>query len=698
MLESLFDPKSVAVIGASREEGKVGHDIVKNLVTYGYAGKIFPVNPKADEILGLKCFPSVTAIQDPVELAVVVIPAKFVLATVEELAARRVGACIIITAGFKETGPEGAKLEKALAEKVTASGMRTLGPNCLGLIDTHTNLNASFAHGMPKKGSIAFFSQSGALGTAILDWAIGEEIGFSKFISLGNKMDISETELLEALADDPDTSVILGYIESVKDGAAFLRAAERASRKKPVIITKSGSTAAGAKAASSHTGALAGSESAFKAAFKQSGIIRANSVQDLFDFALGFSSGRMPAGPNVVIVTNAGGPGIIAADAVERSAVRMAQLAKETVDRLREKLPPTAALYNPVDVVGDAKPDRYDAALQNTLSDPHVDAALVILTPQAVTEPVATAVVIKRAAATTQKPILASFVGGPRVAEGTKMLMMAGIPSYSFPERMVSTIEAMYNYKVWRDKPKSPPFDCTRQKGKVAELLAKARKSGRLELGESEARDVVTAYGFQVPKSILARTTVEAIVAGEEVGYPLVMKIASPDILHKSDIGGVKVGIQDPSETRRTFVAMMDNARRRMPEAEIWGVLVQQMVSGGKEVILGMNRDPQFGPMIMFGLGGIYVEALKDVSFRIAPLSPEDAEEMIREIHSYALLRGVRGEKPVNFDAIKESLLRLSLLVTDFPEILELDINPLKVFSNGQAAVAIDARLTVAQA
>ena len=399
----------------------------------------------------------------------------------------------------------------------------------------------------------------------------------------------------------------------------------------------------------------------------------------------------------MVIVTNAGGPGIIAADAVERSAMRMAQISKETVDKLRGKLPPTAALYNPVDVVGDAKPDRYEVALENTLADPHVDAAMVILTPQAVTDTVGTAEVIVKAAAATTKPVLASFIGGPRVLDGQKKLMAAGIPSYQFPEQMVTTLEAMYKYKVWRDAPKSPPFEVPRQKEKVVELIAKARKSGRLELGESEARDVVTAYGFQVPKSILARTSVDAIVAGEEVGYPLVMKIASPDILHKSDIGGVKVGIADPSETRRTFVAMMENARRRMPEAEIWGVLVQQMVGGGKEVILGMNRDPQFGPMIMFGLGGIYVEALKDVSFRIAPLTPRDAEEMIREIHAYALLRGVRGEKPVNFEAIRDSLLRLSLLVTDFPEILELDINPLKVFSNGQMPIAIDARLTVAQ-
>ncbi len=695
MLESFFSPRSVAVIGASREEGKVGHDVVKNLVQYGFAGRVFPVNPKADEILGLKCYSTVSAIPEEVELAVIVIPARFVLNAVDDLAARKVGAVIIISAGFKETGVEGAKLEKVLGEKVAAAGMRALGPNCLGLIDAHSKLNTTFAHGMPRAGNIAFFSQSGALGTAILDWALGEEIGFSKFISLGNKMDISETDLLDTLADDPRTDVILGYIEGVKDGAAFLRAAERASRKKPVIITKSGSTAAGAKAASSHTGALAGSENAFKAAFKQSGIIRAVTMQDLFDFALGFSSKRMPAGPHVVIITNAGGPGIIAADAVERTSLRMAQLSKQTVDSMRPRLPLTAALYNPIDVIGDARADRYQVALEAALADTAVDAALVILTPQAPTEPLGTAEVIAKAAASSTKPILTAFLGGPSVQQGARSLQTAGIPNYGFPERMVGAVEAMYNYRVWRDKPKAPIPALARDKQKVADTIAKARAAGRLELGESEARDVIGAYGFQMPRSILARSYVEAIVAGEEVGYPLVMKIASPDILHKTDIGGVKVGVKDPSETRRTYVEMIDNARRRMPEAEIWGCLVQQMVGGGKELILGMNRDPQFGPIIMFGLGGIYVEALKDVSFRIAPLAAEDASDMIKEIQSYALLRGVRGEKPVNMLAIQECLLRLSLLVSDFPEIVELDVNPLKVFPEGQSPIAIDARLTI---
>jgi len=699
-IEPIFRPRSIAVIGASRDPDAIGSQILHNLVTHGFNGPVYPVNPKTTVIHSMVAYPSIAEVPGDVDLALVVVPAPIVLPVLEACGRKGVRAAVIITAGFKETGPEGAARELELVECARRYGMRIVGPNCLGVLNTEAavRMDATFAPAYPPQGSVAFSSQSGALGLAILQYALDLKIGISQFVSVGNKADVSSNDLLEFWENDPGTSLVLLYLESFGNPRRFNETARRVGRKKPIVAVKSGRTSAGSRAASSHTGSLAGADVAVDALCVQSGIIRTDTIDEMFDVAMLLANQPVPRGNRVGIVTNAGGPGIIAADAVERSAVRMAQLAKETVDRLREKLPPTAALYNPVDVVGDAKPDRYDAALQNTLSDPHVDAALVILTPQAVTEPVATAVVIKRAAATTQKPILASFVGGPRVAEGTKMLMMAGIPSYSFPERMVSTIEAMYNYKVWRDKPKSPPFDCTRQKGKVAELLAKARKSGRLELGESEARDVVTAYGFQVPKSILARTTVEAIVAGEEVGYPLVMKIASPDILHKSDIGGVKVGIQDPSETRRTFVAMMDNARRRMPEAEIWGVLVQQMVSGGKEVILGMNRDPQFGPMIMFGLGGIYVEALKDVSFRIAPLSPEDAEEMIREIHSYALLRGVRGEKPVNFDAIKESLLRLSLLVTDFPEILELDINPLKVFSNGQAAVAIDARLTVAQA
>ncbi|MEW6355325.1 MAG: acetate--CoA ligase alpha subunit [Planctomycetota bacterium] len=695
MLDNFFLPRSVAVIGASREKGKVGHDILKNLVESSYTGKIFPINPKAREILGLETYASALETPDDIDLAVVVIPPKFVLPTLDEMGKKRVPAAIIITAGFKESGVEGGALEREVARKCKAHGIRVMGPNCLGLINTAIGLNASFAPATPSRGNIAFFSQSGALCTAILDWALGADIGFSKFVSLGNKMDVDEVDLLRSLADDKETEVILGYVEGVKDGVEFMRVAEAVSRKKPIIIAKSGGTAAGAKAASSHTGSLAGSETAFTAAFRQSGIIRAKSIQDLFDYALGFAYQGAPKGPRVSLITNAGGPGIIAADAVERSGLRMAELQKETIDKLRGGLPPTAALYNPVDVIGDAKADRYEIALRAVLEDEHVDCVVVILTPQAMTEVEETARVVARLAAETEKPVVTTFIGGPTMDKAEKVLNEAHVPNYAFPENAVSALDASYRYCQWRSMPRTKPQPLEANQGKVADFLAAARQTKRFELGESDAREIIAAYGFRVPKSIIAGTREEAVAAAKEVGYPLVMKIASPDILHKSDIGGVRVGVADDEEVVRTFGQMYENARHRMPEAEIYGIAMQEMIRGGKEVILGMKRDSQFGPMLMFGLGGIYVEVLKDVSFRIAPITVEDAEDMIREIRSYALLRGVRGEQPADLAAVRESLLRLSQLVTSNPQIIELDINPLVVFAEGEGAIAIDARLTI---
>jgi len=695
MLDNFLTPTTVAVIGAAREEGKVGHDILKNLVKGDFPGKVYPINPKADEILGIPCYPSVLDVSDDIDLAVIVIPAKIILKVLDDLAKKRVPAAIIITAGFKESGLEGAALERKMGELCRRAKIRVMGPNCLGLINTQHNLNASFAPDCPARGNIAFFSQSGALCTAILDWALGAGVGFSKFVSLGNKLDIDEVDLLHAFADDDATDVILGYVEGVKDGVKFMEAAKAASRKKPVIIAKSGGTEAGARAASSHTGSLAGSEKAFVAAFHQSGVIRAMSIQDLFDFALTFSYQKPPAGPNLALITNAGGPGIIAADAVERSRLSMASLEKETVDRLRAALPPTAAFYNPVDVIGDAKADRYEAALNAVAKDPNVDALLVLLTPQAMTEPEKTAESIARTKKATEKPILTSFMGGPRVADATKLLNNAKVPNYEFPEQAISALEAMYCYSKWRSKPEAPHVEVESHPDKAAKILDVARREKHFTLPENEAKHVLTTYWFRVPRSILAQTSDDAARAGKAIGFPVVMKIASPDIVHKSDIGGVKVGVQDEDEARKAFLEMRQNARRRMPEAEIWGVSVQEMITGGKEIILGMSRDPQFGPMLMFGLGGIYVEVLKDVSFRIAPINSDDADEMVREIRSYALLTGVRGERGADLEAVKLDLLRLSKLVTDNPQILELDINPLIALPAGEGTIAVDARIAI---
>ncbi|MFA5147792.1 MAG: acetate--CoA ligase family protein [Candidatus Omnitrophota bacterium] len=695
-LEYLFDPSSVAVIGASEKKGKIGHDILINLKEYGYKGKVYPVNPNDSEVMGNKAYPSVLDIKEDVDLAVFAIPAAAVIESMKECGKKGVKAAIVITAGFKETGPEGKKLEIELASTAKQYGIRVLGPNCLGFISSTSKLNASFAAISPLPGDIAFFSQSGALCSAILDWAVKEKIGFSKFISIGNKADISETDLLKSLGDDPDTKVILGYIEDVKDGLEFMRVAREVTAKKPVIICKSGGSKAGAKAASSHTGSLAGSDAAFDAAFAQTGIIRAETIEDLFDYAVAFSYQKLPQGPNLAILTNAGGPGIIAVDAVERSKyAKVAQLSKDTTDYLRGALPKTAALNNPVDVVGDADAQRYEIAVGGLLKDPNVDGLIVILTPQSSSRIKETADVL--VSHRDGKPIFASFIGGRLVDKGVAILQDNKIPNYRFPERAISSFDIMVKHKLMTDLPKEEVRSFPVDKDKVKKIIDEAIKAGQKEIPEYMARDIIESYGFRLPKSTLAKDAPAAVAASAKTGYPVVMKIASPDILHKSDVGGVKVGLKDAKQVEDAFNEMVKKAKAAVPNANILGVLIQEMAMGGKEVILGMTRDPQFGPMLMFGLGGIYVEVLKDVAFRIAPITPREAGEMIDSIKSIALLKGARGEKPADIDSIKEGLLRLSQMVTDFPMIRELDINPLKVFSADDkgGSIAIDARISI---
>lgn len=695
-LECLFNPSSVAVIGASPKKGKIGHDVLFNLKEYGFKGKIYPINPKDAEVMGEKCYPSVLDVKEDIDLAVFAIPAAAVIEVMKECGKKGIGSAIVITAGFKETGPEGKKLELELAAVAKEHNIRVLGPNCLGFISSTAHLNASFAAISPLPGDIAFFSQSGALCTAILDWAVKEKIGFSKFVSIGNKADISETDLLKSLGDDPDTKVILGYIEDVKDGKEFMRVAREVTAKKPVIICKAGGSKAGAKAASSHTGSLAGSDAAFDAAFAQTGIIRAETIEDLFDYAVAFSYQKLPQGPNLAIITNAGGPGIIAVDAVERSKyAKVASLSKETVDYLRGALPKTAALNNPVDVIGDADDQRYKIAVGSLLKDPGVDGLIVILTPQSSSKIKETADVL--VSHRDGKPIFASFIGGKLVDKGVSILQDNKIPNYRFPERAISSFDIMVKHKNMTDLPKEAVKSFPADKARVKKIIDEAIKAGQKEIPEYTARDIIESYGFRIPKSTLAKDAAEAVAAASKTGYPVVMKIASPDILHKSDVGGVKVGLKDASQVEAAFNEMVKKAKAAVPNANILGVLIQEMAVGGKEVILGMTKDPQFGPMLMFGLGGIYVEVLKDVSFRIAPITPREAGEMIDSIKSVALLKGARGEKPADIDSIKEGLLRLSQMVTDFPMIKELDINPLKVFSAGDkgGSIAIDARISL---
>lgn len=695
MLEPFFRPSSVAVIGASRDPEKLGYAVLANLLHGGFSGALYPVNPKADEILGLKAYPTVLDIPGPVDLAVIVIPYSVVPAALEQCGQKGVPAAVIISAGFREAGREGLERELELVQIARRYGIRLIGPNCLGVIDTGTPLNATFAAGMPPAGPIAFMSQSGALGTAVLDMALAGRIGFSRFVSLGNKADVHEVDLLEAWEDDPGSRVILAYIEGLPDGQKFMEVARRVTRKKPVVAVKSGVTRSGARAVSSHTGSLAGSEAAYHAAFRQAGVIRAESMEHLFDLALAFAYQPLPQGDRIAIVTNAGGPGILATDALEHAGLQLARLRPETVQALMADLPSAASAANPVDVLGDALADRYEHALRLVLADPGVDGVIVIVTPQAMTQIEETAHRVGRVARETDKPVLGCFMGESRIAAGIAVLQQYGIPNYPFPERAAAALAAMVRYRQERERPSYPPTPFDADTAAVRKVLDEARAQGRVSIGDAEARAILEAYGFPLPPSHLAATPEEAIAAAEEMGYPVVLKVASPDILHKTDVGGVRLNLRSPADVRDAFDLIVYRASRYVPGARIWGCLVQKMVPPGREVLIGMSRDPQFGPLVAFGLGGIYVEALKDVVFRVAPFGPGEAAEMIREIRSYPLLEGVRGEPPADHAALVDALCRVSQLVTDFPEIAELDINPLVVYEEGRGAVALDMRLVL---
>jgi len=696
-LRNFFCPGSVAVIGASREEEKVGHIILDNIINSGYKGKLFPVNLKADEIHGIKCYPSVLNVPGDIDLAIIVIPAQFVLQVLEECSKKNTKWSIIISAGFKETGIEGAKRERQLIEKAKDYGIRILGPNCLGIIDTECPINATFSPNMPPMGKIGFISQSGALGTAILDWAKTNKIGFSKFVSLGNKADISENDLFDDWENEKDTEVITAYLEGVKYGREFIRISSKVSKKKPIIVIKSGNTDAGARAVSSHTGTLAGSAKAYEAAFKQAGIIRANTIRDLFNYAKAFSYQPLPKGKKVAIITNAGGPGIMATDECEKSDILLASLKKETIDGLKEFLPEAANFYNPIDILGDALADRYKKTLEAVIKDNNVNAIVMLLTPQAMTQPLKTARAIVEVMENSGKSItvLTSFMGGSEVEKAVKFLAEKNIPNFDIPEEAIDTLKVMMEHTDWKSRRSFPIEDFNVDKGEVKKIFYQCQSEGRLELGGMEAREILEAYDIRMPKAELACDIDEAKEIAGRIGYPLVLKIVSPNILHKTDVGGVKIGIDNEKELEENYNQILFSVSKYMPDANIRGILVQEFIKDKKETIIGMSEDPQFGPMIMFGLGGIYVEALKDVSFRIAPLSRQVAREMVEEIRTIKLLKGIRGEDPSDIDSIIEIILRVSQLVTDFPEIIEMDINPLFVKKQGEGSIAGDVRIRI---
>jgi len=707
-LDALFNPESVAVIGASSTPGKVGHDIFVNILKGGYTGTLYPVNPRAKSIASVRAYPDIQDIPDPIELAIIILPPRLAEPAIKQAIEKGVKAVVIVSAGFKEVGGEGLEIEKRIVAMCREAGVRVVGPNCLGVINPNPDvqLNASFSSRMPKAGNISFISQSGALCTAVLDFAADKDFGFSKFVSIGNKADVDELDLLRYFHADPETEVIMLYIEELQRGPEFIHAVKEITggdRPTPVLAIKSGRTGAGAKAAASHTGSLAGSESVYDALFTQSGIIRVESINELFDFgtafayknesALGKMRRKVPLGNRLAIVTNAGGPGIVATDMTITSGLELATFSEETIEVLKSHLPQTANFNNPVDVIGDAAQDRYENALWAVIRDEGVDGALVILTPQSMTNAIGTAEAIVRIAQRSHKPILCCFMGIIDVSAGVKYLQEHGVPVYRFPESAAKTFGALYRYSRWLNRQHLAPFAVKHGKEKAKAIIAEAVENGQTYMGEIGGTELLKCYGFNVLPTVLAADASQAGNAAEEMGYPVVMKIVSPQIIHKSDAGGVIVGLDDREAVETAYTTIVNNARNYSPDAEIAGVLVQKLAPQGKEVILGMTRYPIFGPLIMFGFGGVFVEVFKDVAFRLAPLTRNGARNMVRSIKANKLLSGYRGAPKADIATIERMLVSLSDLVLDHPEIKELDINPLLVHPEGEGVTVADCRL-----
>jgi acetyltransferase len=697
-LDSIFSPKSVAVIGASNSPGKVGHDIFVNILRGNYQGTLYPVNPKSSAIHSVKSYGSIAELPEAVDLAIVILPPKAALTAVNDCAQKGIKGVVIVSAGFREVGEQGRLIEDQITASCREAGIRLVGPNCLGVINPHPSvrLNASFSARMPACGPISFISQSGALCAAVLDFAADRDFGFSKFISVGNKADVDELDLLLYLHEDPDTEVIMIYLEELKRSAEFIKTVTNITsgdRPTPVLVVKSGRTSAGARAAASHTGSLAGSEGVYNAFFEQSGIIRADSIEDLFDYAAAFSNKKIPRGNKVAIVTNAGGPGIVATDMTVSSGLELAQFKDETVDALVSHLPVTANFHNPVDVIGDAAQDRYENALRAVIKDEGVDGALVILTPQSMTNALGTAEAVVKIAKGTTKPILCCFMGIIDVSEGVKYLQTHGIPVYRFPEHAAQSFGALYRYSSWLNRQQFAEFDLVHDKQRADAIVSKCIADGKLHLGELVGNELLQCYGFNVLPTLLAKTREEAMAHAENIGAPVAMKIMSPQIIHKSDASGVALHLNDGEAVMQAFDKIVESAERYNPSAEIEGVIIQKMASPGEEVIVGVTRFNRYGPLLMFGLGGIFVELFKDVTFRIAPIGRNEARRMITGIKGYALLNGFRGKAPSDIEALERILVSLSDMVTNHPEISELDVNPLIVHEKGMGATVADCRI-----
>lgn len=677
------------MVGASNRAGSLGREILKNLVAEGFTGTVFPVNAKSPVVLSMKAYPRVSDIPDPVDLVVLVVPKRDVCGALRDASAAGAKAAVIISAGFREVGGDGEELERELVQTLKETGLRTVGPNCMGVIATAPDilLNASFSEVCPKPGPVAFLSQSGALGQALLGMMEEFGLGLSLFVSLGNQTDVNASDVMEYLLHDEQTRVVLLYQESFGDPRRFPQVAKRLSEKMPIVAVKAGRTAAGARAAFSHTGSLAGTEIAVDALFEDCGVLRVATVDALFDVARALSTQPLLNGPRVAIVTNAGGPGILAADACAAKGLVIPSLAPETEMALRPQLNPEASLRNPVDLIASAGPAEYEVAVRGVLADPNVDAVLTIFVPPVVVDPEPVAQAIVRARDTApHKPLLSCFMSrGRRAPVGVKILQDAGIPAYMFPESATRALGAMATYAAWRARPKQQPV---RPEGidteRAARVLEQIRSDGHATL--HAGFDLVSAYGIPVVATRVVHSLEEALAAAQDVGFPVVIKVDARSTVHKTDIGGVICDLRDEAELVRAFL--------RLPKGR--PVVVQHMVTGARETILGMTLDPSFGPLIMFGLGGVMVEAHGDVAFKVAPVSARDADELFTRIRGHKILKGIRGAPPVDFDALRDALLRVSALVSDTPDIAEIEINPFLACPQGGESCAVDVRLRLA--
>ena len=697
---TLFNPSSIAIVGASTREGSVSNDVIRNLHKQGYKGQIFPINPKGEPILGLTTYKTLAEVGKPIDLAVIITPAAIVPGVMREIVAVGTKAVVVISAGFKEAGIEGARLEEEIKSVALNNDITLVGPNCLGVINPHHNLNISFAKAIARPGNVAFISQSGALCSSVLDYAEEYGIGFSKFASVGNKACLDEVEFLESLANDPDTKVILMYIEGMTDAQRFIshvRKITYSNNPKPIIALKAGRTNDGASASASHTGALAGNDEAFNALFKQAGVIRVGTVEELFIYAAAFAHNEKLEGDQIAVISNAGGPGVLVTDELVMRGLKIAHFTPETTDILRKSLPQAANIHNPVDVLGDAKSDRYKSTLEAVVQDPNVDGLIVVLTPQSMTDVNETAIVLSNVKATTKKPIVASFMGSQSTREGEGILLRHNVANILFPESAAHAMAELYNFYNQKHTPigNIPLRYEDVDKEFITNLLSRMKGLNQTYIPEAIALQILGAYKLPLLQHTIVRSREEVSEASKKTAYPVAMKIVSKDIVHKTDVGGIALNVT-PDHFLETYDHMMKTVQHNAPTAKLDGVLLVEMApKNGFEFVVGVNKDPSLGHLIMFGLGGVFVEVLKDVSFRLAPLTASDAHAMIGEIKSSKLLKGTRGLPPLDVEAVVDCILRISQLVTDFPQIKELDINPLLALPKGEGVKVLDGRIVI---